>query len=50
VEKSSNYYKAEMMVNGKSRDLFIDPSGAVVEVEGEVVLDAVPEQVRTAIR
>ena len=37
------------MVNGKSRDLLIDPSGKIVEVEEEIALDTAPAPVRDAL-
>ena len=33
VENGQTYYEAETIVNGKSRDILIDPSGTIVEVE-----------------
>lgn len=50
VEKGKTYYEAGTIADGKSRDLLIDASDAVVEVEQEVALDSIPEQARTAIR
>ena len=49
VEKGQTYYEAETKVNGKSRDILIDPSGAVVEVEEQVDLDSLPAPALAAI-
>lgn len=50
VEKGNTYYEAETTVNGKSRDVLIDPSGAVVEVEEPVSLDRIPAPAREALQ
>lgn len=39
-----------MTLNGKSRELAIDESGKVVEVEQDVSLEAVPPAALTAIQ
>ena len=49
TEKGKTYYEAETMVNGKSRDLLIDPTGAVVEVEESTTLDSLPAPAKAAI-
>lgn len=33
VENGKTFYEIETIVNGKSRDLLVDPSGQIVEVE-----------------
>ena len=50
VEKGKTFYELETTVNGKSRDVLIDPSGAVVEIEDEVSLDSLPAAAREAIQ
>lgn len=50
TENGKTFYEAETLVNGKSRDVLIDPAGAVVEVEQEIALDAVPAAALSAIR
>lgn len=42
-------YEVELTVNGHSKDMLIDPSGTVVEVEEEVALNALPAAVQTAL-
>lgn len=50
TEKGHVQYEVETLVNGRSRDLLIDPSGNVLEVEEEVALDDVPAPVRDALK
>jgi uncharacterized membrane protein YkoI len=49
VENGQTYYEAETIVNGKSRDILIDPSGTVVEVEEATELARIPEAARKAL-
>lgn len=49
TENGVTNYEVELKVNGHSRDVLIDPSGAVVSVEEQVALASLPEAVRTAI-
>jgi uncharacterized cupredoxin-like copper-binding protein len=49
VEGGKTMFEVETMVNGHSRDLLFDASGALVEIEEAVRLDAVPAAVRTAL-
>jgi hypothetical protein len=48
-EKGETFYEAEMMVNGHSKDVLIDASGAVVEVEEEVAMDKLPSDVKAGL-
>jgi uncharacterized membrane protein YkoI len=50
VENGKTFYEAETTVNGKSRDVLIDPEGKVVEVEEATTLTAIPEAVRKAFQ
>ena len=50
VENGKTEYEVEMIVAGKSRDVSIDPSGKVIEVEQQVALDSVPPAAMAAIR
>jgi len=50
VENGKTFYEAETTVNGKSRDVLIDPEGKVVEVEEATTLDAIPEPARKAFQ
>jgi uncharacterized membrane protein YkoI len=49
VEKGKTMYEVETVVNGKSRDLLIDASGALVSVEEPVTIDAIPAAAKAAI-
>ena len=49
VEKGEAFYEAELDVNGRTRDVTIDPTGAIALVEEEVAWDSVPAAVRAAI-
>jgi hypothetical protein len=49
-EKGQTYYEAEMIVNGHSKDILIDTKGAIVEVEEEVAMDALPAEVKAGLQ
>jgi len=49
-EKGQTYYEAEMTVKGHSKDVTIDASGAVVEVEEQVELDSLPAAVKDGLQ
>ena len=49
-EKGQTYYEAEMVVNGHSKDLLIDVNGAIVEVEEEVAMNALPADVKAGLQ
>jgi hypothetical protein len=49
VEGGKTMFEVETTVNGHSRDLLFDASGALVEIEEATRLDAVPAAVRTAL-
>ncbi len=49
VEKGKTMYEVETVVNGKSRDLLIDLSGALVSVEELVAIDAIPAAAKAAL-
>src|SRR5580765_6831628 len=50
TEKGQVQYEVETLVNGKSRDLLIDPSGKVLEVEEAMALDSAPGPVQYALK
>ncbi len=50
VENGKTFYEAETLVNGKTRDVLIDATGAVVEVEEATTLASIPEAARKAIQ
>lgn len=47
-EGGTTRYEIETQVNGRTRDLLVDSAGAIVEIEEEVSLDAVPAAVKSA--
>jgi uncharacterized membrane protein YkoI len=49
TEKGKTFYEVETRLNGKSRDLLFDASGALVEVEEEIAFDSIPSAARAAI-
>lgn len=49
-ENGQTYYEAEMTVNGRSKDVLIDPNGNVVEVEEQVALDSLPTTVKDGLQ
>jgi len=50
VEKGKTVYEVETKMNGKTRDLLLDATGAVVETEDEVDLDSIPAAAKAAIQ
>lgn len=49
-EKGQTFYEAELMVQGRHRDVLMDSTGAVVEIEEEVAVADLPAPVRTALQ
>ncbi len=49
VENGKTLYEVETVVNGKTRDLMLDESGAVVLSEEEVPLASIPPAAKAAI-
>ncbi len=50
VEKGKTVYEVELTVDGHSKDITIDASGNVVEVEEQVKLSSLPEAVQAGIK
>jgi hypothetical protein len=50
VENGQTLYEAEMTVNGHGKDVNIDSSGAVVEVEEQVEMDSLPAAVKEGLQ
>jgi len=50
VEGGKTTYEVEMKVNGHGKDVTMDASGAVIDVEEEVALDSIPGAARAAIK
>ena len=49
VENGQTFYEAELKVNGHNKDVLIDPTGKIVEIEEQVTLDSLPAAVKTEI-
>jgi uncharacterized membrane protein YkoI len=49
VENGKTFYEIETIANGKSRDLLVDPSGKIVELEEATSLESVPAAVKAAL-
>jgi hypothetical protein len=49
-EKGETFYEAELVVNGHSKDVLIDASGSVVEVEEEVALGSLAAEVKAGLQ
>lgn len=50
VEDGKTFYEAELKVNGHNKDVLIDPSGAVVEIEEQVALSSLSAEVQATIK
>lgn len=48
-EHGQTYYEAEMLVDGHSKDVLMNKSGKVVEVEEQVALDKLPAEVKSGL-
>ncbi|GAC1668211.1 MAG: hypothetical protein NVS9B4_24060 [Candidatus Acidiferrum sp.] len=49
IEKGKISYEVEMLVNGHSKDIQIDPSGTVTEVEEQVDMDSLSPEVKAGL-
>jgi hypothetical protein len=49
-ENGQTFYEAELMVNGNSKDVLMDVSGLVVEVEEQVSIASLPVAVRRGLQ
>lgn len=49
-ENGQTYYEAELTVNGHRRDVLIDKSGAVVEVEEQIPFELLSPSVRRGLQ
>ena len=50
IEKGRKLYEVELTVNGHNKDILIDKSGEIVEVEEEVTMDSLPANVQDALK
>lgn len=49
VENGKTYYEVETTVNGHGRDVLMEPSGAIVEIEEEIALASLPAAARAGL-
>jgi uncharacterized membrane protein YkoI len=49
TEKGKTTYEVEMVVNGHTKDVEMDPSGAVLEIEEEVAMDSLSANVKAGL-
>jgi uncharacterized membrane protein YkoI len=49
TENGETNYEVELRVNGHNKDVLISPTGAVVEIEEQVMLSSLPSAAKTAI-
>ena len=49
VEHGKTSYEVEMKINGHNKDVLIDPEGAVLAVEEQVMLNALPAAVKAEL-
>jgi len=50
TKDGKTYYEAELMVDGRTRDVLMDSSGGIVEIEEEVPWKSLPSAVRSALK
>jgi hypothetical protein len=49
-ENGQTFYEAEMTVSGHSKDVLMDPTGAIVEVEEQVAIDSLPAAAKDGLQ
>ena len=49
-ENGQTFYEVEMVVNGHGKDVLMDPTGAVVEVEQQIAFKSLPAEVQSGLR
>lgn len=50
TEHGETYYEAEMMISGHSKDVLLDKSGSIVEVEEQIAFESLPSQVKEGLQ
>lgn len=50
IEKGKTEYEVQLTVDGKKRDVSIDPNGSVIETEQEIAFESVPQKAQDAIK
>ncbi len=49
-EKGVTYYEAELLVNGRTKDVLMDGAGAIVQIEEQVAIDSLPAVVKDGLQ
>ena len=49
TQKGKTTYEVEMVVNGHTKDVEMDASGAVLEIEEEVAMESLPANVKAGL-
>jgi len=49
IEGGKTFYEAELRINGHNKDVLIDSTGAVVEIEEQISIDSLPAKVKTTL-
>ena len=49
TENGKTTYEVEMVVNGHTKDVELDPNGGIVEIEEEVAIDSLPANVKAGL-
>jgi uncharacterized membrane protein YkoI len=49
TENGKTTYEVEMVVNGRTKDVELDPTGSIVEIEEEVAMDSLPANVKAGL-
>src|SRR6202171_5415215 len=49
-DEGQTYYEAELMVNGRRKDVLMDANGKIVEVEEQVAIATLPPAVRNGLQ
>ena len=50
TENGKTTYEIEMVVNGHTKDVELDPSGAILEIEEEASMDSLPANVKAGLK
>jgi hypothetical protein len=50
IENGQKFFEVSLTVNGHNKDILMDKSGNIVEVEEEVALDSLPATVQDALK
>jgi hypothetical protein len=49
TQNGKSTFEVELIVNGHTKDVEVEPSGAIVEIEEEVAMDSLPTEVKAGL-